>query len=310
MAIDRALARSMTLAGKGGAAACYQFATRGLRATADASRDAMTRTLTYDTEMEVGFVAEDGALLGALQRACDGPAGAMQRGTPGCVVRVGPGTLHVLVTLARLECDETKILNRHVRPILAAITKTIGKPARYFGRDWIDVGSRPIAHVGFGHERASGRTVVEAFVAVRTPFTVDGHARASYGGKEPTTLEALCGKVDDDKLVRSLVAGADPFTVVPRKHATLAISDADPPWAARVDEAIGPVCAGRDASGRMRVGGEWMGSFDAVVDLEARLLRGEPVRASVDAAFTAPHTALFGIRSLDSFARALEAAFR
>jgi hypothetical protein len=53
-----------------------------------------------------------------------------------------------------------------------------------------------------------------------------------------------------------------------------------------------------------------MGSFDAVVDLEARLLRGEPVRASVDAAFTAPHTALFGIRSLDSFARALEAAFR
>jgi hypothetical protein len=218
----------------------------------------------------------------------------------------------VLVTLARLECDETKILNRHVRPILAAITKTTGKPARYFGRDWIDVGSRPIAHVGFGHERASGRTVVEAFVAVRTPFTlpVDGHPRASYGGKEPATLEALCGKVDDDKLVRSVALGAEPFTVVPREHQTIAISGADPPWAACVEEAIGPVCAGRDASGRMRVGGEWMGSLDAALDLEERLMRGEAVRSAVDAAFTAPHTALFGVRSLDSFARALEAAFR
>jgi hypothetical protein len=268
----------------------------------------MTRVLAHDTEVEVGFVSEDGALLGAFQRACDGPSGALNRGTPGCAVCVGPGTLHVLVTLARLDCDETKILNRHVRPLLAAITKATSTSARYFGRDWIDVGSRPIAHVGFAHERATGRAVVEAFVAVRTPFTW-GTPRPSYSGKEPGTLESVCGKVDEAKLVSAVAAGAEPFTLSARNGAVIAPT-LDPPWAARVDEAIGPVCAGRDASGRMCVGGEWMASLDAVSDLEDRLARGESVRTAVDAAFGAPHTALFGVRSLDSFARALEAAFR
>jgi len=289
----------------------WQFGTRSLRETASASWGAMARVLAHDTELEVGFIGEEGALVGSFQRACDGPEGAMQRGTCGCAVRVGPGTLHVLITLGRLDCDETKILNRHVRPLLAGLTKASSKPTRYFGRDWLDVASHPIAQVGFAHERASGRTVIEAFIAVRTPFALQ--ARPSYSGKKPATLEALCGKLDDETLVQSITlahAFDERHTLSPPSSPLLSPLTRDPPWGACVDEAIGPVCAGRDGSGRMRVGGEWMASFDAVRDLEDRLAGGEPVRQSVDAAFTVPHTALFGVRSLESFARALEGAFR
>ncbi len=286
----------------------WQFGTRDLASIANASRDAMARS-REGPELEIGFAAEDGVLLGAFQRACDGPTNAVVRGTPGCAVRVGPGTLCVLCTIQHLECDETQILNRHVRALLRALG------GRYFGRDWIDVAHRPVAHVGFAHERATRRTVVEAFVAVRTPFTLA--QRASYLGKAPATLEEARGKkVDDAKLVRAVIDAyvdgreheARDVDASIRRPAPHRPTRADPPWAARVDEAIGPVCAGPDASGRMRVGGEWMGSFDAVRDLEERIARGEEIAAAVDAAFTPPHTALFGVRSLDSFARALRDA--
>jgi hypothetical protein len=58
----------------------------------------------------------------------------------------------------------------------------------------------------------------------------------------------------------------------------------------------------------MRIGGEWMASFDAVRDLEDRIGSGEEIRAAVDAAFTAPHTALFGVRTLESFAKVIACA--
>ncbi len=288
----------------------WQFGTRDLRATAYASRDAMTRPLAFERQIEIGWPSEDGILRGAMQRTSDAPAGAIRRGTPGCAVRVGPGTLHVIVALARLDCDESKILNRHVRPLLHAITKATSVPARYFDRDWIDVKSRPVGHIGFAHERASGRAIVEAFIAASTPFSVE--TRGSYLGKVPTTLEEACGRaIDIEKLERAVIAE---FGVGVGVGVGVGDGvgdgdgDADGPWAARGEEAIGAICAGRDASGRMRVGGEWMGSFDAVRDLEDRLARGEDVRAAVDAAFGAPRTALFGVRSLVSFFDAITLA--
>jgi hypothetical protein len=268
-----------------------------------ASRDAMTRPLAR-AEIELAWPTDDAVLLGAFQRACDGPPGAIARGTGGCAVHVGPGTLHVLVALPRLEHDESVILNRQVRPLLRALR------GRYFGRDWIDCASRPVAHVGFAHERATGRCVFEAFVAVRTPFAVA--ARPSYLGKPPATLEELRGKIDDDALATSIIAAYSDAQLTAHSSQLTAQPEApaETPWASRVDEAIGPICAGPDDSGRMRVGGEFMASFDAVRDLEVRIAAREPIREAVDAAFGAPHTALFGVRSLDSFARALEAAIR
>ncbi len=277
----------------------WQFGSRSCAEIANASRDAMARPLA-NTELEIGFASDDGVLLGAFQRACDGPSGAIARGTPGAAVRVGTGTLHVLVALPRLEHGEDQILNRHVRPILR------GLGAQYFGRDWISLAHRPVAHVGFAHERASGRTVVEAFIAVRTPFAVT--ERASHLKKTPATLEEIRGRLDDDALVASIVTAFDgEHVAVQRESSARVVTNDDPPWTARVDEAIGPVCAGLDAAGRMRVGGEFMASFDAVRDLEDRIATQE-IRSAVNDAFGAPHTALFGVRSLESFARALEAA--
>jgi hypothetical protein len=53
-----------------------------------------------------------------------------------------------------------------------------------------------------------------------------------------------------------------------------------------------------------------MASFDAVRDLEDRVAKDEPVERAVDAAMTAPHTALFGVTSLKSFAVVIEQALR
>jgi hypothetical protein len=271
------------------------------RTIALASRDAMSRAIARP-EIEIAFCEDDAVLLGAFQRACDGPEGAIQRGTGGCAVRVGAGTLHVLVALPSFEEDESVILNRLTRPLLRALR------ARYFGRDWIDVDHRPVAHVGFAHERATRRTVFEAFVAVRTPFAIAD--RPSYLGKKPATLEELRGTIDDAALVRTI---ADAYGHETRDASTSTSHEHEPrvtsaPWKARLDEAIGPVCAGADDAGRMRIGGEWMASFDAVRDLEDRLAEKQEIRAAVDAAFTVPHTALFGVRTLESFAKVIACA--
>jgi hypothetical protein len=283
----------------------WQFGSRSRAAIANASRDALTRDLEFDMEIEIGFASDEGVLLGALQRASDVPEekNLIVRGTPGAAVRVGRGTLHVIVAIKKLECAEDQILNRHVRPILKALR------AQYFGRDWISLMHRPIAHVGFAHLRATGRTVVEAFIAVHTQFAI--HERPSHLAKSPATLDELAIKIDDARLVQSIVdAFSSDRVSITRSINENVIAPSDPPWTAHVEEAIGNVCAGRDANGSMRLGGEFMASFDAVRDLEDRITRGAKIRDAVNDAFAAPHTALFGVRSLESIARALEDAFR
>ncbi len=207
-----------------------------------------------------------------------------------------------------------------MRPLLRALTKA-GAPAHYFGRDWISVAHRPVGWVGFGHLRASARTVVEAIIALDTPFDV--YARASFDGKTPATLAELGLRRDghEEDVVRAYAAA---FDLEPRSMSgeAMASSDAaeaapalDPPWAACVDEAIGPICAGRDVTGRLRVGGELQASTEALRDLEERLsaaarLTPDVVGEAVDAAFGAPHTALLGVRSLASVRDAILAALR
>ena len=260
-----------------------------------ASRDAMSRALARP-EIEIAFSKDDAILIGAFQRPCDAPSSSIQRGTGGCAVRVGAGTLHVMVATPTFEEDESVILNRMTRPLLRALG------ARYFGRDWIDVDHHPIAHVGFAHERATRRTVFEAFVAVRTPFAIED--RASYMGKTPATLESLRKKIDDAALVQSIIdAYALPVhEPTPPLSSSQLTAHSSQPWTSCIDEPIGRVCAGFDDDGHFRLGGEFMASFDAVRDFEERIARHEDAEEAADAAFTAPHTALFGVRSLRTFA--------
>lgn len=224
---------------------------------------------------------------------------------------MGPGSLWVGLLLSRVDalvsCDEARIVNRYVRPLLRALTRC-GAQAHFFGRDWISVKHRPAAWVGFAHDRASGRTALEAIVARGTPFEVD--PRESYLGKEPGTIASIVGEAPSeerlaDALVESFSAtyghAATDLGALP----TFPVGEPipiDPPWAATFEDAIGPLAAGLDAIGRFRFGGDLLASRDAVAALEAALpsVSDNGVTAAVDAALGAPGTALDGVRSLSN----------
>ena len=290
------------------------------RDLAAASRAALDLPLEDEAELWLARPSGDAIALGAFQRGPRGTRGTrdtrdlvVRRGSGGPAVRMGEGTLWVSLRLARVdalvECDEAHVVNRYVRPLLRALTKC-GCPAHFFGRDWLSVKHRPAAWVGFAHDRGTGRAALEAFVARGTPFDVG--ARASYLGKEPGTLASIVGTaVAEERLVDAIVAayaGAYGRAAVdrgplpcPRVEGNDGVTT-DPPWAAVVEEVIGELGAGADASGRFRVGGDLLVSRDALASLEASLA-GAPddeVGSRVDAALGAPGVALDGIRSLTS----------
>jgi len=290
---------------------------RGARALAASSRAALDRPLRCGAELSVAVAADEAVLAGAFQRAA-GP----RRGSGGPEVRVGPGTVHVVLALTSpaslVSCDEKHIVNRYVRPLLRALTKAggTGAPAHFFGRDWISLAHRPIAWVGFAHDATTRRTVFEAFIAVRTPFALT--ERASFLGKPQGTLEALAGTpVDEARLVQAIADAyaADAYAVPLDPDPDLDLDpnlDPDPPWAAVVDEAIGPLGAGPDAHGVFRVGGDLLVSRDALARLEALAPTAPDADLGriVDETLAAPGVALDGVRSLTSVRDVIAAARR
>lgn len=262
-----------------------------------------------------GFTGE-AVWLGAFQRSGDVPAAwaeheAHLRGSGGGAVRVGPGRLYAALRLpspgALVPATEAQILNRAVRPVLRALTKA-GVLTHYFGRDALVAKGRPVAHVSFAHEAGTGKTLVEAVIAV-SEGALDA-TRSAYEGKAPATLEALRGAPIELERVASLLAEAYGLEAEVPPVAGATKPPCAVPWAARVDEAIGPIFAGRDASGRLQVGGELMASSDRVAWLEDHVQNTtiDGLDALVDEAFTAPRAALFGVRRLGSLREALAAA--
>jgi len=294
---------------------------------AAASRAALDVPLADEAELWIARPSEDAIALGAFQRDTGalGP-GVVRRGSGGPAVHVGEGTLWVALLLSRVdaltECDEPRLVNRYVRPLLRALTKT-GALAHFFGRDWVSVKKRPAAWIGFAHDTATGRAVIEAFVARSTRF--DLAPRASYLGKDPGTLEEIAGaEVEEGRLADAIVgAYAEAYARVATEGGPLSpppdsreggSPTADRPWTATFEEVIGPLGAGRDANGRFRVGGDLLVSRDALARLETCLEANpnEDVGAIVDQTLGAPGVALDGVRSLTSVrdvivaARALE----
>jgi hypothetical protein len=287
------------------------------------SRHELVRALAHDAELTVARPTSEAVLVGAFGRGAGINARytLFRRGSGGAPARIGPGTLWVSLALRRpnalVACDAGKIVNRYVRPLLRALGKT-GAPARYFGRDWIDVAHRPVAAVGFAHDAATNRAQLEAFVAVRTPFALG--PRGSFLGKSPATLEEVAGEpVDLDALsatVRDAYANAyarEPVEVA-LEAVTIEPEDAraDPPWRASIAEVIGEISAGPDARGRFRVGGDLLASRDAIAALEARLVGAsdDDVPRIVNATLAAPGVVVDGVKSLESIARAILAARR
>ncbi len=286
---------------------------------AAASRGALDRQLAHEGELLLATLGDEAVVLGALQRASelgsvdDGTRTLLRRGSCGAEAVVGAGTLWMQLALERsdalVRCEPSRLLNRYVRPLLRALTK-VGALAHYFDRDWISAGRRPVAMVAFAHDIGSGRSLVEAVIAVRTPFAL--RDRASYLGKPPATLEDVGAAVElghlGDAVVeaygaaygREIVEMADFTGDGERADTTDADLRAEPPWAATREEAIGIVAAGRDRDGMMRLGGELMVSRDAVKGLESRLAHHEDIGAAVDATLGAQDVALVGVRSLTS----------
>ena len=302
------------------------------RAAIMGEADALDRELALDAELSVTELVNEARILGAFQRGVSVPVGAplARRVSGGALVRASAGMLHVALALASVStlvpCDPRKIINRYVRPLLHALTKR-GAPASYFGRDWISVAHRPAASVGFAHDASTGRTVFEAFIALREPFS---DPRASFLGKAPGSLESICERpFDPGELTRAIVeaylqaGGRERYDLAPREASAFVWTDdllADPPWIACVEEAIGLLCAGPDRHGVLRLGGDLLASRDAVVRFEAAVAALGPrperdtVSLAVNEVFAAPAIALEGVRDLgsvrDVVARAIEASPR
>ncbi len=291
-------------------------------AIAGASRGSLAhaRAMRGAAELWIAECTDVGVALGAFQR----PAGlvlpawpAARRGSGGPAVLLGPGTVHVALLLARTDaltpCDAPRLVNRYVRPLLRALTR-VGATAHWFGRDWISVAGRPAGWVGFAHDASTGAAVVEAFVAVRAPFACD-EGRTSFLGKSPGTLEGITGRpLLASRLVAAIegaYAAAYGVTTVdagalPEAEIDPRDPSADPPWAATIAEAMGAVAAGPDARGVLRVGGDWMGSEDAVGELERLLMEAPGATPSdiaelVERALGGPGVVIEGVRARASF---------
>jgi hypothetical protein len=306
---------------------------RSARAMAAVSRSALDRPLRCSAELWVAVACDHASLLGAFQRGrADGAAGTgalLRRGSGGPLVLVGEGTVHVALALAQpgalVAADETRIVNRLVRPLLRALNATLGPrcPAHFFGRDWVSVAHRPAAWVGFAHDATTRRTLFEAFVAVRAPFAAG--ERPSFRGRLPGTLESIAGVAIDPARVATAIIEAyareagevvlEPPQASPEWQGWEGAGEAssgqgddpraDPPWAATCEEAIGVLGAGPDAHGVFRVGGDLLVSRDALARLEQRAANAadaadEEVGAVIDETLAGPGVALDGVTSLAS----------
>lgn len=250
------------------------------------------------TALRVGY-PDRALVLGAFQRSSDAPAATRRRPSGGGVVSVGPGTLWLQLELTLEGLPAEKLVNRHVRPLLKALTKVASQPASYFGRDWISLAHHPVGFVGFAHDASRGEGVLEAVIAVDEPFVPA--PRASFLGKEPRLL----GVARDDVFEAVTSAYGLEASGPPKSSAVVE----EPPWSATLEEAIGTIAAGRDAQGRMRVGGEFMASRDAVAKLEAALASEDvDLERAIDDAFTTGGVAVFGVRSLASLRDVILAA--
>jgi hypothetical protein len=283
------------------------------------SRAALDRPLLHAAELLVAVPRDEGLVFGAHQRTSEVQDAAAKppfhhRGSGGAEARAGTGTVWLQLALAQsgalVPCPPERLLNRYVRPLLQAITK-LGVLAHYFERDWVSGAKRPVAAIAFAHDATTGRALVEAIVAVSTPFAV--RARASTMGKEPGTLGELGMRADAVALAEGVVAAYEGAYGVAEANEQEQEQqeqgqeyERDATWTAIREEAIGIVGAGRDRAGRFRVGGEIMVSRDALRRLEAGLAalpataKEDAIGALVDATLGAPGVALFGVRSLRS----------
>jgi hypothetical protein len=281
------------------------------------STHAMNAPLTHAAELWLSLAEGSGVLLGAFQRAHEiekNAAPIFRRASGGPAIAVSRGTIHIALALsnpaALTPCDAPRLVNRHVRPLMRALS-SLGEKTPYFGRDWLSAQHRPVAWVGFAHDSSSRRALFEAVIGVNATWSLDRN-RASFLGKSEIMLEEAVGHALAMNAVVEAVANEYANAFEGERGEAPAIEDAplevedDPKWTATIDEAIGTVAAGYDRKGRLKIGGQFFASRDAIVRLEDRIAafdRTTPldaIGAAVDGELTRAGVAIHGIKSLIS----------
>jgi hypothetical protein len=276
-------------------------------------------------ELTVSTVApgQSAVLLGRFQREPDAAglhpgAPRLRRASGGTHVHLGGGDVHVLLSLASADalvaCTPASLVNRHVRPVLRALG------GAFFGRDWIagprELSRRPVAFAGFAHHAGSGRAALEVILP-----GADGWcdpSRASHRGLAPAHVEhpARFAEAIVSAFEAAFGSALGAGSAAPGEDAPAADTV---PWTASLDEAMGPLRAGRDIGGALRFGGEIFASADRVdalgpaVDAAMKAApadRSAAVGALVDAAFTETGGVIVGVGDLANVRAVLLAACR
>lgn len=302
---------------------------------------ALRSRIDHENRLIVAPVSGRAIVLGAFQRAgstidLERAARAREaigrRSTGGVAVRVREGQVFVSLALASASAlggvdDLGRALNRHVRPLLRALS-TFGAQATYGGRDFVSIAGVPIAFVAVAHDTKSGALGLEAIVAVDAPFSLDAEDDLAHGaiaprwlGKSPGSLSAsLRRRIDLTAVVRAIAsayasqAGDDVTTFEAGAFVALDPRCEERPFDALVEEAMGLVGAAIDPDA-IAIGGELMASADALAALGRALkaLGDDPaddaLGTTIDAALGPSSGALlFGVRSLASIAKVVRAA--
>ena len=163
------------------------------RAIAACSRGLLDRALSGPAALIVCVSGDHADTRGAWSNA-RGHA----RGGGGGPITVGLGSVYVALVLQRAsslvsDADEARIVNRHVRPLLSALSK-MGVPSMYGGRDFIASRKAPIAWVGFQHSAETGRAAFEAILGVDVPIAAT--PRRAFLDRAPRSFRELGCKHD------------------------------------------------------------------------------------------------------------------
>lgn len=282
-------------------------------------------------------VVGDAFVLGAYQRAASTldlahPAvrdrALTRRATGGVALHVRSGQLLVVLDLASASVlggngDPGRAINRHVRPLLAALAK-LGVPATYGGRDFVVAAGAPVAWVGVTHDRALGSIGLEMSLAIDAPFGVDPALDLAHGsiaprwlGKTPGTLVASAHRaLSVASIVEGMVdawseqAEGDAVEGTAPSFSAIAAAREERPFDALVEEGMGLIGAAREVD-HFAIGGELMATRGALEGLGHALhgVADDGLDAVIDAALGPTSGAmLFGVKSLRSIAKVVRAA--
>lgn len=248
----------------------------------------------------------------------------VRRKSGGGALRVGRGQIYVSLELASPSAlggvsDPGRALNRHVRPLLRALTSLSNITVTSGGREVILAKGHPVGWVGVHHERSTGATGLEAILNLSRTFELESTVDLSHGSIEPRfppskSLDEVFGRtVTAEEVVNAIVSELAALAAgdTGRFEPAAPIGRVDPeeaPFTAMIEESIGLIGAVVERD-RVAIGGDLMASHDVVEALGREVLSitaDDALGDAIDRHFA--DAMLLGVRSLESIRKVIRAA--